>query len=62
MGYFYKVASEGFGTMKSYASQIPDPKDRWAIAAWVRVLQVSHRAKKSEVAGQLANNQKRGAR
>ena len=39
LGYFYKVMAQGQGTMLSYASQIPDPRDRWAIAAWVRVLQ-----------------------
>lgn len=41
LGYFYKVISEGQGTMLSYAAQITEPRDRWAIAAWVRVLQRS---------------------
>lgn len=54
LGYFFKVGSEGYGVMKGYSAQIPDPKDRWAIAAWVRVLQVSHGAKQSDVAKQLA--------
>ncbi|HFE44234.1 MAG TPA: cytochrome c [Nannocystis exedens] len=40
LGYFYKVITDGQGTMLSYASQIP-VEDRWAIAAWVRTLQVS---------------------
>lgn len=40
LGYFVKVISEGQGTMLSYASQIPI-EDRWAIAVWVRTLQVS---------------------
>ncbi|MCB9568089.1 MAG: cytochrome c [Myxococcales bacterium] len=44
LGYFYKVISEGQGTMLSYASQIP-VEDRWAIAAWVRTLQVSRQSK-----------------
>lgn len=54
VGYFYKVGTEGYGVMKGYASQIPDPEDRWAIAAWIRVLQVSHRAKKGDVPAQFA--------
>ena len=58
LGYFYKVGTEGYGTMKGYASQIPDPKDRWAIAAWIRVLQVSHRAKQSDIPAQFAQNAK----
>lgn len=38
LGYIYKVINEGQGTMLPYAAQIP-VEDRWAIAAWVRVLQ-----------------------
>lgn len=38
IGHFYKVISEGQGTMLPYAAQIP-VADRWAIAAWVRTLQ-----------------------
>jgi len=48
LGYFYEVISQGKGTMRSYASQIP-VADRWAIAAWVRVLQVSQRAELADV-------------
>jgi len=40
LGYFFKVMTDGQGTMLSYASQIP-VEDRWAIAVWVRTLQVS---------------------
>lgn len=43
IGYLFHVASWGQSTMKGYASQIP-VADRWAIAAWVRTLQVAHRA------------------
>jgi len=39
-GYFFDVMTNGFSTMPSYASQIP-PEDRWAIAAYVRALQLS---------------------
>ena len=40
VGYFYDVQTNGFGAMMDYASQIP-AADRWAIAAYVRVLQLS---------------------
>lgn len=39
-GYFFEVISRGFGTMPDYAEQIP-PEDRWAIAAYIRALQLS---------------------
>lgn len=48
LGYFYRVATFGKGQMRSYAAQIPT-EDRWAIAAYVRVLQVSHRASESDI-------------
>ena len=40
MGYFFDVMTNGFGQMSSYAAQI-DPADRWAIAAYVKALQLS---------------------
>jgi mono/diheme cytochrome c family protein len=40
VGYFFFVMSNGFGVMPSYAAQIP-VEDRWAIAAYVRTLQLS---------------------
>jgi mono/diheme cytochrome c family protein len=48
LGYFYRVMTYGKGQMRPYAAQI-HPEDRWAIAAWIRVLQVSHRAKESDI-------------
>lgn len=48
LGYFFDVITHGKNTMKSYASQVP-ADDRWAIAAWVRVLQASQRATSSDV-------------
>ncbi len=42
-GYFYDVITNGFGQMYNYASQIP-PRDRWAIVAYVRALQLSRNA------------------
>ncbi len=43
VGYFYDVMTNGFGRMYSYAGRIP-VEDRWAIAAYVRVLQLSQNA------------------
>jgi mono/diheme cytochrome c family protein len=40
VGYFFDVATNGFGIMPSYAAQIP-VADRWAIAAYVKTLQLS---------------------
>lgn len=48
VGYFFDVITHGKNTMKSYAAQVP-VADRWAIAAWVRVLQVSQRAELADV-------------
>ncbi len=39
-GYFYNVITNGFGRMYGYASEI-EPRDRWAIVAYVRALQQS---------------------
>lgn len=38
IGYYVDVMTNGFGTMYSYASRVT-PEDRWAIAAYIRVLQ-----------------------
>ena len=43
VGYYFDVMTHGFGVMPSYAASIP-PEDRWAIAAYLRVLQLSQRA------------------
>ncbi len=40
VGHFFAVISEGYGSMPSYASQIP-VRDRWAIVAYVKALQAS---------------------
>ena len=39
-GYYFDVISRGFGAMPDYAAQIP-VRDRWAIVAYVRALQLS---------------------
>ena len=47
-GYYFDVVTNGFGAMYGYASQIP-PKDRWAIIAYVRALQLSRNAPVGEL-------------
>ena len=42
-GYFFDVMTNGFGAMASYAPQV-GPEDRWAIAAYIQVLQLSQNA------------------
>ena len=48
VGHFYDVISNGFGTMVDYSSRIA-PEDRWAIAAYIRALQLSQRATLEDV-------------
>jgi hypothetical protein len=47
-GYYFDVITNGFGSMYSYSAQIP-PKDRWAIIAYVRALQLSRSVKASDL-------------
>jgi Cytochrome C oxidase, cbb3-type, subunit III len=42
-GHYYDVITNGFGAMYSYSAQVP-PKDRWAIVAYIRALQLSRHA------------------
>ena len=40
VGYYFDVITNGFSQMSSYAAQI-SPHDRWAIAAYIKALQMS---------------------
>lgn len=44
VGYIFEIITHGYGSMPDYSAQIP-PRDRWAIAAYVKALQLSQRAK-----------------
>ncbi|HEY9120020.1 MAG TPA: cytochrome c [Marinobacter sp.] len=46
--HFYDVISEGYGVMYSYGARVR-PSDRWAIAAYIRALQLSQNAKLSDL-------------
>ena len=48
VGHFYDVITNGYGVMFSYASRV-EPQDRWAIAAYIRTLQLSQHAAVSDV-------------
>jgi cytochrome c553 len=48
VGHFFDVMTRGYGVMYSYANRV-EPADRWAIAAYLRALQLSHDAKISDV-------------
>jgi mono/diheme cytochrome c family protein len=43
VGHFYNVITKGYGAMPTHAYLVP-PEDRWAIAAYIRVLQFSQSA------------------
>jgi mono/diheme cytochrome c family protein len=46
--HFYDVITQGYGAMYSYAARVP-PRDRWAIAAYIRALQASQSARLDDV-------------
>jgi mono/diheme cytochrome c family protein len=48
VGYFFDVMTNGFGAMQDYSAQVTVP-DRWAIAAYIRVLQLSRSATVNDV-------------
>ncbi len=50
-GHFYDVMTNGFGTMPSYAAQVP-VEDRWAIVAYIRALQLAQNATDADLGPQ----------
>ena len=54
IGHFFDVITNGFGAMPSYALQVP-VNDRWAIAAYIRALQLSQYATADDVPSELRN-------
>ncbi len=57
LGQIYEVIAQGVRTMPSYAAQIP-VADRWAIAAYVRALQLSRAAGREQVPPQALEGTK----
>ena len=65
-GRLFAVITEGYGSMPSYANEIP-PEDRWAIVAYVRALQLSQRFPKDQLSPEMqkelaASSEKEAAR
>lgn len=58
-GYFYDVITNGFGQMYSYSAQIP-PRDRWAIVAYVRALQLSRNVRGADVTPEMREKMNAG--
>ena len=48
VGYYFDVMTNGFGAMQDYAAQVP-VADRWAIAAYIRAIQLSRTATVADV-------------
>ena len=48
VGYLFDVMTNGFGAMQDYSAQVP-VTDRWAIAAYIRALQLSQHATVADV-------------
>jgi mono/diheme cytochrome c family protein len=45
---FYDAITKGYGVMYSYAARV-EPRDRWAIVAYIRALQQAKRATLAQV-------------
>ncbi len=58
-GYLYDVVTNGFGAMYGYSAQIP-PRDRWAIIAYVRALQLSRNSHVADLPADLREKLKVG--
>ena len=48
LGHFFHVMTNGYGAMPDYSAQV-SPADRWAIAAYIRALQLSQNATQADV-------------
>ena len=60
-GYFFDAITHGFGAMPDYAAQIP-VKDRWAIVAYVRALQLSQNVPLADVPADKRAELEKGAK
>ena len=50
VGHFFDVMTNGFGAMPDYRAQV-SPRDRWAIVAYIRALQLSQHGAKTDIPG-----------
>ena len=49
-GYYFDVITNGFGAMPDYRMQL-SARDRWAVVAYIRALQLSQHADKADIPG-----------
>jgi mono/diheme cytochrome c family protein len=61
VGHFFDVMTRGYGAMPSLASEVP-VRDRWAIAAYLRVLQVSQNLHQGDLSDDERDRVRRGAK
>ena len=54
VGYLFDVATNGYGAMADYAGQV-SARDRWAIAAYIRTLQLSQNIPLDELPPNIRN-------
>jgi mono/diheme cytochrome c family protein len=54
VGRLFAVATEGYGAMPSYEGQIPT-RDRWAIVAFIRALQLSQHFPEGQLTPEMRN-------
>jgi mono/diheme cytochrome c family protein len=59
VGYFFDVMTNGFGAMQDYSAQVP-VEDRWAIAAYIRALQLSRQGTVTDVPADRREELERG--
>ena len=52
VGHFFDVMTNGYGSMPDYRQQVP-VRDRWAIAAYVRALQLSQHFPEGELTDEM---------
>lgn len=50
-GYLYAVIAQGYGSMADYSYQIQSLRDRWAIVAYIRALELSRAASITDITG-----------
>lgn len=52
VGHFFDVITTGLGAMADFSDRVP-PRDRWAIASYIRALQLSQQAHLAELPGDV---------
>ena len=60
VGHFFDVVTNGYGSMPDYKQQIP-PRDRWAIVAYVRALQLSQHFPREKLTDAMRRELERAA-